>query len=403
MEMVLLMSESAKPILVPFLVIEDVTMPIIGYNVIEEVVKEELSRTNAEVNEVLSSAMKSINKRQVDGIINLIQKKIEDPEPEYIGIVKTGSKNVIIPKGISMKISCISHCGTVAKDMPVIFQPNLELDLQNDLIIGEGVITVDKGKTCRFVVPVSNSSLEDIVLSSRTSIGKLVAVSSIIPVPVGNKNFAEMNTIKETSQNAGEINQMNTEAEDVKDDDWLKNIKLEHLTPVQKSKVMDVLIKEHGVFSKGEGDIGRIEGLKLKINLKDPEPVKRNYTSIPRPLYKEVKEYVEDLLARNWVQKSCSSYSSPMVCVRKKDGSLRLCIDYRQLNSKTYPDRQPIPKVMDVLNNLGGNSWFTSLDMSKAYHQGFMEEESRHLTAFATPWSLLQWIRIPSCISALYE
>ena len=92
-EMVLLMSELAKPILVPFLVIEDVTMPIIGYNVIEEVVKEELSRNNAEVNEVLSSAMKSINKRQIDGIINLIQKKIDDPEPEYIGIVKTGNKD----------------------------------------------------------------------------------------------------------------------------------------------------------------------------------------------------------------------------------------------------------------------------------------------------------------------
>ena len=84
-----------------------------------------------------------------------------------------------------------------------------------------------------------------------------------------------------------------------------------------------------------------------------------------------------------------------MVCVRKKDGSLRLCIDYRELNNKSIPDSQPIPKVQDILNSLGGNSWFTTLDMSKAYHQGFVDEDSRHLTAFATPWSLLEWKRIP--------
>ena len=133
----------------------------------------------------------------------------------------------------------------------------------------------------------------------------------------------------------------------------------------------------------------------MKINLKDNDPVNRAYTSIPKPLYKEVNEYVEDLLASGWVQKSYSSYSSPMVSVRKKDGTLRLCIDYRKLNSKTIPDNRPIPKVKDILNSLGRNRWFSTLDMSKAYHQGFIHETSRPLTAFATPWSLLEWIRIP--------
>ena len=106
-----------------------------------------------------------------------------------------------------------------------------------------------------------------------------------------------------------------------------------------------------------------------------------------------MKEYVEDVLASGWVMKSFSSYSSPMVCVRKKDGTLRLCIDYRKLNSKTNPDSQPITNVLDIVNNLGGNCWFSTL-MSKAYHQGFIHEDSRPLTAFVTPWPLLEWIRI---------
>ena len=84
-----------------------------------------------------------------------------------------------------------------------------------------------------------------------------------------------------------------------------------------------------------------------------------------------------------------------MVCARKKDGSLRLCVDFRRLNAKTIPGKQPIPRVQDILDGLGGQEWFTTLDMSQAYHQGEIDEESRKFTAFSTPWSLYEWVRIP--------
>ena len=53
-----------------------------------------------------------------------------------------------------------------------------------------------------------------------------------------------------------------------------------------------------------------------------------------------------------------------------------------------------MPKVQDILNNLGGNKWFTVLDQTRAYYQGYIAEEHCHITAFATPWSLLEWCRI---------
>ena len=84
-----------------------------------------------------------------------------------------------------------------------------------------------------------------------------------------------------------------------------------------------------------------------------------------------------------------------MLCVRKKGGGLRLCIDFWKLNQKTIPDKQPIPRIQDILDDLGGNSWFSTLDMSQAYHQGEIHEDSRKVTAFSTPWSLYEWIRIP--------
>ena len=116
---------------------------------------------------------------------------------------------------------------------------------------------------------------------------------------------------------------------------------------------------------------------------------------MPRPLYPEVKSYMEDLLNRNFIKKSKSPYSSPVVCVCKKDQTLRLCVDYRALNQKTTPDQHPIPRIQETLDNLGGNTYFSVLDQGKAYHQGFVDEKSQHLTAFITLWGLYKWLRIP--------
>ena len=121
------------------------------------------------------------------------------------------------------------------------------------------------------------------------------------------------------------------------------------------------------------------------------------YTAVPRPLYPEVKQYVEDPLNRGWVQRSRSAYSSPVVCVRKKDRTLRLRIDYRQLNQKTVPDRHPLPHVQAFQDSLGGNNWFSLLDQGKAYYQGYITPEigiKRHLlllgdysNGYASHWS----------------
>ncbi|KAJ8012612.1 hypothetical protein DPEC_G00044670 [Dallia pectoralis] len=89
---------------------------------------------------------------------------------------------------------------------------------------------------------------------------------------------------------------------------------------------------------------------------------------------------------------------SGSVCTQK-DGKLRLCVDYRLLNKKTIPDRHPLPRIQDLIDTLGGYSWFSILDQGKAYHQGYIAEGSRHMTAFITPWGLYEWVRIPFGLS----
>ncbi len=176
---------------------------------------------------------------------------------------------------------------------------------------------------------------------------------------------------------------------------WDPPIKLEHLTESQQQIVRQLLKEECNAFSFDDNDVGCIPTLNMHITLHDKSPVQKTYISVPKPLLQEVKEYLQDLLNRGWISKSRSPYSSPVVCVRKKDGSLRLCCDYRQLNRKSVPDRHPIPRIQDTLDSLSGSSWFSVLDQGKAYHKGFLDEESRPLTAFVTPWGLFQWNRIP--------
>ena len=97
-----------------------------------------------------------------------------------------------------------------------------------------------------------------------------------------------------------------------------------------------VIREECDVFS-GDGDgIGDIRSHPMKINLKDDHPVQLNYNSVPRHLHNDLKTYIEDLLNRQWIVNFSSPYSSPVVAVRKKDGTMMLCCDYRKLNATQY-------------------------------------------------------------------
>ena len=98
------------------------------------------------------------------------------------------------------------------------------------------------------------------------------------------------------------------------------------LTPEQQEQAKQLLRDEMNAFAMDDDDIGCISELQMDITLTSEQPVQKNYLSIPRPLYPEVKGYIEDLLNRGFIRTSKSPYSSSVVCVRKKDGGMRLCV-----------------------------------------------------------------------------
>ena len=95
------------------------------------------------------------------------------------------------------------------------------------------------------------------------------------------------------------------------------------------------------------------------------------------------------------IELSSSKWASPIVVVDKKDGTLRLCVDYRRLKAESMADAYPMPRIDDLIDRLGKAKFITTLDLTHGYWQVPMARLSRHLTAFTTPFGLFQFRVMP--------
>ena len=100
-------------------------------------------------------------------------------------------------------------------------------------------------------------------------------------------------------------------------------------------------------------------------------------------------------MKRGVIEPSTSPWTSPVVLVTKKDGSIHFCIDYRQLNDVTRKDAYPLPRIDDILDALEGSQYFSTLDLYSGYWQVDMDKADKEKTAFITRKGLFQWRSMP--------
>ena len=110
---------------------------------------------------------------------------------------------------------------------------------------------------------------------------------------------------------------------------------------------------------------------------------------------RELKAQLEELLSKGLIRPSISPWGAPVLFVKKKDGSLRLCIDYRQLNRVTIRNQYPLPRIDELFNQLQGSRVYSKIDLRSGYHQLKVRENDVSKTAFRTRYGHYEFLVMP--------
>ena len=167
-------------------------------------------------------------------------------------------------------------------------------------------------------------------------------------------------------------------------------------TPTEvANRLRDLMMKYRRIFSESDQDIGLTDVLSHRIDTGSARPIRQPLRRFPPAHVEAISKEVDKLLAQGVIEPASSPWASNVVLVRKKDGSYRCCIDYRQLNNVTIKDAYPVPRTDSCLDAMSGAGWFTTIDIPSAYHQVFVAPEDMDKTAFICPRGMYRYRTMP--------
>lgn len=245
-----------------------------------------------------------------------------------------GKEPVLLPGRTAVLVECTVKPAVSQTPYEALIeqQENLSAHLQNGVFVCPTMVKVSENG--RILSQVLNLAPRDVYLQPRTPVAILRAVEDLNkPVNVS----LQEQRVSETQ--------------------WYDKVLPEidfgpDITESEMKTVLGMLSMHKGVFSTSDDDVGFCDKIKHTIPLSDDTPIKVPHRRIPPHEWQEVREHLEKLLKQKVIQESSSPFASPVVLVRKKDGKLRLCVDYRALNNKTRKDAYPLPRIEEALDVL---------------------------------------------------
>ena len=162
-----------------------------------------------------------------------------------------------------------------------------------------------------------------------------------------------------------------------------------------KSMLTELLKKHEDIFVDDIEKLGCCSMAKHEIDTGDARPFKEAVRRMPHKMKEKVAEELQKMKDAGIIQESKSDWSSAIVPVEKKNGKVRICIDYRRLNDLTRKDNYPIPRMDEQTDKFFGIRVFSTLDCASGYYQVMMDPKDRHKTAFSTPLGLFEFVRMP--------
>ena len=166
----------------------------------------------------------------------------------------------------------------------------------------------------------------------------------------------------------------------------------ELLLPMQKHDLRDIWSKFGAVLSSKPG---RTTVIEHRITTGHAKPIRLHPYRIPYAYRETVREELRQMERERIIERSSSEWAAPIVLVKKKDATLRMCVDYRCLNNVSEMDAYSMPRIDDLIDRVGKAKFITTLDLSRGYWQVPVREEDQPKTAFTTPYGLFQFRVMP--------
>ena len=229
-----------------------------------------------------------------------------------------------------------------------------------------------------------NYTDRNIVLKRKQVVGQATEIHHVVP-KIDTDNIKSVNKVSESVNS-------NTIPDHLQD---LYDRSCHMLIEDEQLALKNLLIEYADVFSAHEYDIGNFTAIQHCIDTGTSLPIKQRLRRTPVCFVGEEEKHLEKMIKAQVIEPSVSEWASPPVLIRKRDGSVRWCVDYRALNKVTKKDVFPLPLVEECLDSLSGNKWFSKLDATWGYWQVKIKDSDKCKTAFITKYGLFQFKRMP--------
>ena len=308
--------------------------------------------------------------------------------------------------------------GSVIPMREVIVEPSPHFKDKNRLVMATSLVTLRKCQTV--YIRVLNPFKHNVVLHKGEILGRTEQSEEVISWvneedPSESANYSAIRRVKIETPEVSPAVRLVGDSHDIGEQNtpFLRNTVEEmektvpeHLkdlyerTVVDKSDstkvtVAELLTTHSETFSRDDDDLGCTHLATHEIDTGKAKPIKQPPHRTPLAYQGKDKEAIEKMKDKGVIRESTSPWASPVVLIPKKDGTLRVCIDYRRVNQVTKKDGFPLPNMRDCLDSVAGSAYFSTLDLTSGYHQVPVAEADIPKTAFVTKHGLFECLTLP--------
>ena len=279
-------------------------------------------------------------------------------------------KNVTIPGRTVQLVDVSLPKELMEQDVnSILIEPTDNAKLPQHLMAARALSPVLSGR--RALLQVMNSSPTAATIYKGTKVGIATLLSELLMV-----DAIEQSSMSQPAPNVDLTESMSQFDPNVDFTD-------SDLSTDQQRELLALLHQYRDLFAIKDQPLGHTSAVKHTIYTEGP-PIRQPVRRQPLVLQDAIDEEVQKMLQQGIIHQSFSPWSSPVVMVRKKDGSWRFCVDYRKLNNVTHHDAYPLPRIDTTLDSLAGSKLFTTLDLASGYWQVEVDPKHKEKTAFST-------------------